>query len=54
MTSQMYKLKDIRAMLNVSRNTLYSWIKQGKLKSVKIGRHHFVKEEDLQRLIEGK
>jgi excisionase family DNA binding protein len=49
----MLKLKDIRKMFNISKPTLHSWIKIGKLKAVKIGGLYFVKEEDVKKLIDG-
>lgn len=33
-----YTIEEIMKVLKVSRNTVYSWIKEGRIKGVKIGR----------------
>ena len=50
----MLKLKDVRKMFQISKPTLRKWIKSGQLKAVRIGGLYFVKEEDVQALMEGK
>lgn len=37
--------------LNVSRITVYRYIKEGKLKAVKVGRNYYVCQEDFQEFI---
>jgi excisionase family DNA binding protein len=41
-------------MFGISKPTLMVWIKTGKLKAVKINGLWFVKEEDVNKLMEGK
>lgn len=50
----LYTLQEVSRLLKVSERTLYRWIKDGKLKAVKVGRHWRIKEEDLKALIEQK
>lgn len=43
----LYTLQEVAQILKVSERTLYRWLKDGKLKAHKVGRHWRVKEEDL-------
>jgi putative resolvase len=51
---KLYKLKEAALLLNVSRQTLWSWIKDGKIKSVKLpsGRYR-VPETEIVRILQG-
>jgi excisionase family DNA binding protein len=44
-------LKEVQAIFKVHRNTLYTWIKQGKLKATQVSKRYFVKEEDIKELL---
>lgn len=47
-----YSLKDVARLLKVSRQTVYNYLKSGKLKATKIGKEYRVKEKDLKELID--
>lgn len=49
-----YDLKDIETMLKVTRRTLLSYIKAGKLTATKIGGKWIVTRENLEKFINGK
>jgi excisionase family DNA binding protein len=49
-----YDLKEIETMLKVTRRTLLSYIKAGKLTATKIGGKWIVTRENLERFINGK
>lgn len=46
---EVYTLKEIQDLLQVTRRTLYNWIKGGKLKAFRIGKEWRVTKEELQR-----
>lgn len=46
-----YTLDEVAELLKVTRRTLYSHIKNGKLKATKIGKYWRVNEESLQQLL---
>lgn len=48
-----YTLEDIAEMLQVTRRTLYNYIKSGKLKAKKVANKWIVTEEQLQEFIKG-
>lgn len=48
---KVYTINEVEEMLTVTRRTLYSYIKEGKLKAVKIGREWRVKHSDLQEFL---
>ena len=49
----LYKEPDVRALLGgISRDTFFKILKQGKLKSVHIGRSLYITEQDLTEFIE--
>ena len=52
--SSLLRLEDVAVKLNVSRATVQSYIKSGKLKAVKVGRGTRIWESDLQEFIERK
>jgi putative molybdopterin biosynthesis protein len=51
MTSPMLKSKDVAAILNISRRTVYTLMQRGELPSVRIGRSVRVQPEDLENFI---
>ena len=42
MTNNTYTVSDAIKLFKVSRNTIYSWIKDGRLETVKVGRKHYI------------
>ena len=52
--TKVYTLEDIAEMLQVTRRTLYNYIKDGKLKANKVANKWIVTEENLNDFIEGK
>ena len=51
---RLFTLKEVEEILSVSQRTLYTWIKEGKLETIKVGRQHRVRQEELDRILEGK
>lgn len=47
----LYTLAEVAEILKVTRRTLYTYVKEGKLKAVKIGKYWRVPEETLQQFI---
>jgi len=45
---EVYTLEEIAELLQVTRRTLYNWIKDGKLKAFKIGKQWRVTKEALE------
>lgn len=52
MTDRIYTLDEIAEMLRITRRTLYTYIKEGKLQAVKIGKYWRVSETNLQSFLE--
>lgn len=46
------KSKEVCAMFKISKPTLYDWMHQGKLPSIKIESRRFFRWEDVEKLIE--
>lgn len=49
---EIYSLKEIQDLLQVSRRTLYNWIKDGKLQTFKAGREWRVTRQALDSFLE--
>lgn len=49
--SKLYKLDEVANILKITRRTLYDYIKEGKIKAVKMGKCWRVTHEDLQKCI---
>lgn len=49
---KLYPVKEVLKILSISRTNLYSLIKDGKLKPVKLGGRTLFKESELTRFIE--
>ena len=45
---EVYTLEEISDLLQVTRRTLYNWIKGGKLKAFKIGKEWRVTKQELE------
>jgi excisionase family DNA binding protein len=52
MITKMYTLKELESVLGVSNRTLQNYIRQGRLRAVKMGKWR-VSEENLQAFING-
>lgn len=50
---EIYTPDEVAEILQVTRRTVYGWIKDGKLKAVKVGRGWRVKREELDSFING-
>lgn len=50
-TIKVYTLEEVAEILQLTRRTLYNYIKDGKLKAVKIGKYWRVSEEVLQQFV---
>jgi excisionase family DNA binding protein len=48
---QLYTLEEVAALLEVTTRTLYTYIKDGKLKAQKIGGRWKISEENLKKFI---
>lgn len=48
---EIYTLVEIEEILQVTRRTIYNWIKDGKLKAFKVGKEWRVTREALEDLI---
>lgn len=48
---KLYTIEEVTDVLKVSRRTIYTYLKEGKLKAVKIGKYWRVSEENLQEFI---
>jgi len=44
---EVYTLKELEALMQVTRRTLYNWIKDGKLKAFRIGKEWRVTKQAL-------
>lgn len=50
---KVYTLEELVDLLHVTRRTLYNYIKDGKLKAVKIGKYWRVREDQLRDFLSG-
>ena len=48
---EVYTLQEVQDLLQVTRRTLYTWIKDGKLKAFRAGREWRVTKETLQEFL---
>ena len=51
---KLYRTGKVAGMLGVSRITVIRWIKQGKIRAVRIRREFRVSEDEVKRLLKGK
>ena len=49
---RLYNITKASQLLGVTRNTLYIWQKEGKIKFVKVGTFQKVRESEIKRLIQ--
>lgn len=50
--SKFYKIEYVCELLQVSKITIYRWIKSGKITAYKVGKSYLFKIEDVHQLIE--
>jgi len=50
--SKFYKIEDVCELLQVSKITIYRWIKSDKITAYKIGKSYLFKISDIYKLIE--
>lgn len=50
--SKFYKIEDVCELLQVSKITIYRWIKSGKITAYKVGKSYLFKINDVHKLIE--
>ena len=50
-TNQLLKIDDLCALFNVSKVTIFAWIKKGKLKATHIGTRLYFKRKDIDELL---
>ena len=50
--SKFYKIEDVCELLQVSKITIYRWIKSGKITAYKVGKSYLFKISDVHKLIE--
>ncbi len=50
---KVYTVDDVAELLQVTRTTVYAYIKSGKLKAKKIGKYYRITEENLRAFLEG-
>jgi putative molybdopterin biosynthesis protein len=50
--SEFYKIEDVCELLQVSKITIYRWIKSGKIPAYKVGKSYLFKIVDVHKLIE--
>jgi excisionase family DNA binding protein len=46
-------LDEVREVTRIGRNTLYEWVRTGKLRSLKVGRRVLVPKSAVEELVEG-
>ena len=46
----MKTIEEVASIFKVHFRTIYAWIKQGKVKSVKVGRRHYITDEEVERI----
>lgn len=51
MTIKLYSILEVCEILQLTRRTVYTYIKEGKLQAVKIGKYWRITEENLQEFI---
>lgn len=44
-----YEVEEVAEMLHCARQTIYRYIKEGKIKTVKIGRRHVISEDEINK-----
>lgn len=50
-TIKLYSLQEVADLFKVSKQSVYNWLKAGKIKAKKYGKEYRVTQEELNRLI---
>jgi len=50
--NEMYTTQEVADFLRVHVGTVRRWIEEGKIETVKFGKRHLIKKEELQKVIE--
>lgn len=53
MTIVTYTIKEVATMFDVSERTISEYIRNGRIKAVKIGHNYFISEDNLKRFVNG-
>jgi excisionase family DNA binding protein len=53
MVDQLYTVQEVMGIFKVGDETIYRWIRQGKIKAIKIGQGWRIKSDSLQELSQG-
>ncbi|RZB34950.1 MAG: hypothetical protein SRB1_00718 [Desulfobacteraceae bacterium Eth-SRB1] len=51
MAESLYSTSEVAVLFNVNRVTIYRWIKEGKIKAYKIGKHYKISVSEVVRLL---
>lgn len=49
--TKFYSLQEVADLLKVSKQSIYNWLKEGRIKAKKYGKEYRVTQEELNRLI---
>ena len=49
---KIYTVQEVADLLHLTTRTIYKYIKEGKITASKVGRKYFVKQEELERLLQ--
>ena len=52
-TPKLYRPEEIADMLKITRRTVYSYIRAGKLHAVKIGQYWYISQQNLEAFLQG-
>ena len=50
---KLYKPREVCEMLNISYKTLLLWIRQGKIKAIRVNGYYRIPESELRKIISG-
>jgi putative resolvase len=50
---KLYKSREVCEMLNISYKTLLLWIRQGKIKAIRINGYYRIPESELRKIVSG-
>jgi excisionase family DNA binding protein len=48
---KLYRLKEVEAVVGLGTKTLGKWIREGKVKGIRMGRLWYMTEEEVQRIL---
>lgn len=53
METKLYSVQEVSDLLRVTRRTLYTYMKQGKIHATKIGKYWYISQEQLDEFLKG-